>query len=205
MARKHMPPMDPFSFSQSPDFESHAYLASLPPWNSLRIVVMGTGPFAVPMFAALCQSGQHIVAVVTRPDHAAAGRRPAKNPMREAAVAAGLPVFDPEHINTPEAITSLAQWSPDLLVVCDYGQILSGELVDTNANNIPDCCDAGISCDPCLGDISGDGEVNGVEIAILMDLWATSSEGNFDADLNNDGTVSGADLSIVLDRWGECP
>ena len=43
------------------------------------------------------------------------------------------------------------------------------------------------------------------EIAILMDLWATSSEGNFDADLNNDGTVSGADLSIVLDRWGECP
>ena len=125
MARKHMPPMDPFSFSQSPDFKSHAYLASLPPWNSLRIVVMGTGPFAVPMFAALCRSGQHIVAVVTRPDHAAAGRRPAKNPMREAAVAAGLPVFDPEHINTPEAITSLAQWSPDLLVVCDYGQILS--------------------------------------------------------------------------------
>ena len=101
----------------------------------------------------------------------------------------------------------LVEWSADCNAdgIVDYGQILSGELVDTNANNIPDCCDAGISCDPCLGDISGDGEVNGVEIAILMDLWATSSEGNFDADLNNDGTVSGADLSIVLDRWGECP
>ncbi len=89
--------------------------------------------------------------------------------------------------------------------IVDFGQILAGELLDLDLNNVPDCCEQSENCNPCLGDISGDGEVNGVEIAILMDLWATSSEGKFDADLNDDGTVNGADLSIVLDRWGECP
>ena len=91
----------------------------------LRIIVMGTGPFAVPMFAALCRSGQKILAVVTRPDRTAAGRRPPHNPLREAAAAAGLPILDPERINDPETIAALTQLAPDLFVVCDYGQILA--------------------------------------------------------------------------------
>ena len=62
----------------------------------LRLVVMGTGPFAVPMFRALAASAHEIVAVVTRPDHAPAGRRPAPNPMREAAVAAGIAFTPPK-------------------------------------------------------------------------------------------------------------
>ena len=44
----------------------------------LRIVVMGTGPFAVPMFRALLESGLEIPALVTRPDRAAPGRRPGR-------------------------------------------------------------------------------------------------------------------------------
>lgn len=92
---------------------------------SLRLVVMGTGPFAVPMFAALRGTPHAIVAVVTRPDRTPPGRRPPPNPMREAAVAAGLPVLDPERINDPEATAAVASLRPDLLVVCDYGQILA--------------------------------------------------------------------------------
>jgi methionyl-tRNA formyltransferase len=42
----------------------------------LRIVVMGTGPFAVPMFRELLASPYAIVAVVTRPERAPPGRRP---------------------------------------------------------------------------------------------------------------------------------
>ena len=42
---------------------------------ALRIVVMGTGPFAVPMFERLLASRHRIVALVTRPDRAPAGRR----------------------------------------------------------------------------------------------------------------------------------
>jgi methionyl-tRNA formyltransferase len=91
----------------------------------LKLVVMGTGPFAVPMLHALLRSRHDIVAVVTRPAHAPAGRRPPPNPMRAAALAAGLPILDPERINDPDAIAAVAALAPDLLVVCDYGQILA--------------------------------------------------------------------------------
>ena len=99
------------------------------PVKPLRIVVMGTGPFAVPMFRALVESPHEIVAVVTRPDHAPPGRKPPANPMRQAAAAAGIGILDPEKVNEPAAVTMLAALRPDLLVVCDYGQILSRDLL----------------------------------------------------------------------------
>jgi len=100
-------------------------LTGMQAFRSLRLVVMGTGPFAVPMFEALRKSPHQIVAVVTRPDRAAPGRRPPKNPMREAAVAAQVPVLDPERVNDDASVAALEELAPDLLVVCDYGQILS--------------------------------------------------------------------------------
>ncbi len=90
---------------------------------------MGTGPFAVPMFHALVESPHEIVAVVTRPDHAPPGRRPPPNPLREAATAAGIGILDPERVNDPGSVARLAALRADLFVVCDYGQILSGELL----------------------------------------------------------------------------
>ena len=95
----------------------------------LRIIVMGTGPFALPMLESLLAGPHAVVAVVTRPDHAAAGRRPPINPVRAAAVAAGVPVLDPERINDAEARTAITRIGPDLLVVCDYGQILSPQVL----------------------------------------------------------------------------
>ncbi|MFM7290077.1 MAG: methionyl-tRNA formyltransferase, partial [Planctomycetia bacterium] len=96
---------------------------------ALKIVVMGTGPFAVPMFHGLLESAagppHAVVAVVTRPAHAPTGRRPPPNPMRDAAAAAGVPILDPERINDPDSIAAIRALGPDLLVVCDYGQILS--------------------------------------------------------------------------------
>ena len=97
--------------------------------DPLRILVMATGPFAVPMFTALTHSPHRVVAVVTRPDHAPPGRRPAPNPVRAAAAAAGLPILDPEHVNAPEAVAAVASARADLFVVCDYGQILSRDLL----------------------------------------------------------------------------
>jgi len=49
--------------------------------------------------------------------------------MREAAAAAGVGVLDPETINDPTVAASLAALRPDLFVVCDYGQILSRDLL----------------------------------------------------------------------------
>jgi len=93
----------------------------------LRVVVMGTGPFAVPMLRTLLRSEHHIVAVVTRPDRVAPGRRPAANPVRTAAAAAGLPILEP--VTVAEAAPALAALRPDLLVVCDYGQILPASIL----------------------------------------------------------------------------
>jgi methionyl-tRNA formyltransferase len=81
------------------------------------------------MFQSLVASPHEIVAVVTRPDHAPPGRRPPPNPMREAALAAGVGVLDPERVNEPTVVASLAALRPDLFVVCDYGQILSRDLL----------------------------------------------------------------------------
>ncbi len=94
----------------------------------LRLVVMGTGPFAVPMFERLLAQKRHVLALVTRPDRPVHARGSAvQNPMRELARAHGLPVFEPESVNSPEANERLAECEADLFVVCDYGQILSRE------------------------------------------------------------------------------
>jgi methionyl-tRNA formyltransferase len=97
--------------------------------SGLRLIMMGTGPFAVPTFESLRGGPHPIIAVVTRPDRAPPGRRAAPNPMRAAAEAAGLAVLDPERVNAPDAVAAVTALRPDLLVVCDYGQILSGELL----------------------------------------------------------------------------
>ncbi|MDG2470916.1 MAG: methionyl-tRNA formyltransferase [Pirellulaceae bacterium] len=92
----------------------------------MRILMMGTGPFAVPSFEALVSSHHEVVALVTRPA-AGSHRRKRKdiNPMRESAVGFGLPVLDPDNVNDPGFASTIASFQADLLVVCDYGQILS--------------------------------------------------------------------------------
>jgi len=94
----------------------------------MRLVMMGTGPFAVPTFETLLQSRHEVLALVTRPPRPVHGRRRQPvNPMREVAEAHGAPILMPESINSAEARDALSAPSPDLLVVCDYGQILASE------------------------------------------------------------------------------
>ncbi|MCA9285066.1 MAG: hypothetical protein KDA22_07635 [Phycisphaerales bacterium] len=61
---------------------------------------------------------------------------------------------------------------------------------------------SGTSCPAqCLGDISGDGVVDGTDLGSLLAAWDTSTEC---ADLSGDGTIDGADLGILLAAWGPC-
>jgi methionyl-tRNA formyltransferase len=92
----------------------------------MRLLMMGTGPFAVPTFQALLDSPHQVLALVTRPTPPAKGREKASlNPMRDLAEARGLEVYAPDSINSDEAKERLAEWNADLFIVCDYGQILS--------------------------------------------------------------------------------
>jgi len=90
----------------------------------MRLVMMGTGPFAVPTFRGLYETHHTVVALVTGP---LKDRRPGipPSPMRHIAEEHAIPILDPEDINTPESQARLAALDADLFVVCDYGQILS--------------------------------------------------------------------------------
>ena len=91
----------------------------------MQIVMMGTGPFAVPTFRALYETRHRIVALATAPLRTHRGKpvEPISS-IREVAREHGTPILDPEDVNTPESQARLAEYNADLLVVCDYGQIL---------------------------------------------------------------------------------
>lgn len=96
----------------------------------MRIAVMGTGPFAVPMFESLLDSPHEVLALITRPTPPPKGRdKSPPNPMRELAESRGSPVHAPQSINSDEGRGLLTQLAPDLLIVCDYGQILSSDVL----------------------------------------------------------------------------
>ena len=88
----------------------------------MRIVVLGTGPFAVPSLRGLHASRHEVVGVVTRPPRGR--RKPALSPVQQAAQELGLEVWLPETVNAPEVCSRLVAANLDLLVVCDYGEIL---------------------------------------------------------------------------------
>ena len=94
----------------------------------MRLILMGTGPFAVPSFQSLLHSRHQVVAVVTRPVPPARGRRKGPvNPVREMELNKHVPILDPPDVNAAAPRSQLAKFEADVLVVCDYGQILSVE------------------------------------------------------------------------------
>jgi hypothetical protein len=111
--------------------------------------------------------------------------------------------------NPPEnrVASAIIEWSADCNAdgIVDFGQIRAGELEDANGNNIPDCCENGVQCDPCPGDADASGTVDGVDLAIILSRWGTPAKDYPAADTNGDGTVDGIDLATVLGGWGACP
>jgi methionyl-tRNA formyltransferase len=92
---------------------------------SLRLAFAGTPEFSVPCFEACRASGAELVAVYTQPDRPAGrGRKLAPSPVKQAAMAAGVAVEQPESLKSTEVQQRLADYRPDLLVVVAYGLIL---------------------------------------------------------------------------------
>ncbi len=90
-----------------------------------RLVFMGSPEFAVPALRRLIADGYEIVGVYTQPDREAGrGRVLTPPPVKTAALAAGLPVFQPPSLRREEAIEQLRALHPDVIVVAAYGQIL---------------------------------------------------------------------------------
>jgi methionyl-tRNA formyltransferase len=97
----------------------------------LRLVMMGTGDFALPTFCALYDSPHQVVGLFTQPDRTGRGNHHHENPLKALALENGTPVFQPAKVNQPDAITCLRELNADLCVVAAYGQLLSAELLAT--------------------------------------------------------------------------
>ena len=91
----------------------------------MRLLMLATGPFAVPTFRRLYETHHTVVALVTAPIRNPRGKPLPPSPIRETAMEHGAPIFAPDDINDPETQQRLIHYDADLLVVCDYGQILS--------------------------------------------------------------------------------
>ena len=98
--------------------------------SPIRIIMLGTGDFALPTFLHLIETGHQVVELVTQPDRPQ-GRKQELIPseIKKAAVERGIPVFQPEDVNTPESVEAIRAMNPDLLVTAAYGQILSADLL----------------------------------------------------------------------------
>ena len=92
---------------------------------------MGTPDFAVPSLNALLENGYNVVGVFCQPDRPKGrGHKLAACPVKEVAVQAGIPVFQPERIKREDGVTALKSLEPDLCVTAAFGQLLSQEILD---------------------------------------------------------------------------
>ncbi len=97
----------------------------------MKIIFMGTPDFSVGTLEALIQAGHEIVLVVTQPDKPKGrGKNLQFSPVKEAALAHGLEVYQPRRVREPECVEYLRKQEADIMVVVAFGQILSKEILD---------------------------------------------------------------------------
>ena len=91
----------------------------------MRIVFMGTPDIAATCLKRLLEDGHNVVAVYTQPDRPKGrGMKMVYSPVKEVALAANLPVHQPEHFRDPEVVEELKRDAPDAIAVVAYGRIL---------------------------------------------------------------------------------
>jgi methionyl-tRNA formyltransferase len=97
----------------------------------LKIVFCGTPGFAVPSLRyLLAQPDFKIVGLVTQPDRPR-GRALAmsSSAVKDAAVSASIPVYQPEKIKSEESFEFFQRTAPDAVVIIAYGQIIPPRLI----------------------------------------------------------------------------
>ena len=96
----------------------------------MKVLFYGTPAFALPTLDALLRH-HDVVAVVTQPDRPAhRGQRLTPPPVKERAIAASLPVLQPERVRDPGWPERLVALGADIAVVVAFGQILPKAVLD---------------------------------------------------------------------------
>ncbi len=97
----------------------------------MRIVFMGTPDFAVPTLERLIADGHDIVGVFTQPDKPKGrGYQLQAPPVKEVALKAGIPVYQPNTFKDGAALEILQELAPELIIVVAYGKLLPKAVLD---------------------------------------------------------------------------
>lgn len=98
---------------------------------SLRVVFMGTPDIAATCLKQILADGFEVVGVYTQPDRPKGrGMKMVASPVKEVAVSAGIPVFQPETFRDEETVQALRDLQPDICAVVAYGRILPQKVLD---------------------------------------------------------------------------
>lgn len=101
----------------------------------MRVVFAGTPDFAAEALKALLNTDHQLIAVYTQPDRPAGrGRKQQFGPVKQVAINAGIPVFQPETLKDADAQARLQELEPDVMVVAAYGLILPQAVLDIPAH-----------------------------------------------------------------------
>ncbi|MDD2702622.1 MAG: methionyl-tRNA formyltransferase [Candidatus Omnitrophica bacterium] len=96
----------------------------------MNIVFFGSADFSVPSLKALLNGGHTVSCIVTQPDRKKGrGMHVGGTVFKEAGRSLGIPLYQPENVNSPDSLAVLQKLAPDMFVVIAYGQLLSGELL----------------------------------------------------------------------------
>lgn len=96
-----------------------------------KVVFMGTPDFAVGTLKALIGSEYQVQAVFSQPDKPKGrGKALQATPVKEVALEAGIPVFQPVKIREKEWVEKLRELQPDVIVVVAFGQIIPREILE---------------------------------------------------------------------------
>lgn len=97
----------------------------------MRVIFMGTPEFSVGTLEALAAAGHEVVLAVTQPDKPKGRGKSVQFPaVKEAALAHGIPVFQPKRVREAECIEKLRGYQADVIVVVAFGQILPKEILE---------------------------------------------------------------------------
>jgi len=96
-----------------------------------KIIFIGTAEFGVPVLEALMEDEKNIFQVITQPDRPGGrGKRVLPPPIKKAAMAREVPIFQPENINEINFVEKLVEFEADIILVVAYGQILSEKILN---------------------------------------------------------------------------
>lgn len=98
----------------------------------MRVLFWGTSGFAGPSLRALVGEGFDVCGVVTQPDRPQGRSRSTlvPSPIKEIAVAEGIPVLQPEKPRGKEFLDELRALEPEISVVVSYGHILPMDVIE---------------------------------------------------------------------------